>query len=271
MSAVTVWGLVAIVGALVVLVLGLGERRKRRAMAATETLRCDEIERRRGELAAGMFSTVCEVAGRAAPGPAGTLAAPFSSVQCIWHRSVVTRRYWERKRDRDGDVRRVERTKVVAEHRSPQPFTVDDGSGTIAVELGEERPEGDLEQVHSRFEREEGAAQASSELASLGRVVEGLAGSKLGGGGLLSGGDITLGYHFEEWVVRPGQDLYVLGEASDRSGTLSIGKPEKGHFLVSTKGEKELAAEARGFERFLYGVAVVLLALGAGLVVAAAS
>jgi E3 Ubiquitin ligase len=42
------------------------------------------------------------------------------------------------------------------------------------------------------------------------------------------GGNSTLGYQYKEWVVRSGQRVYLLGEASDRSGQLVMGKPSTG-------------------------------------------
>ena len=55
----------------------------------------------------------------------------------------------------------------------------------------------------------------------------------------------TLGFEYKEWVVRPGQRVYLLGEASDRSGRLVVGKPSSGPYVFSTRSEQELAHSFR--------------------------
>ena len=135
-------GAFTLVIALAAAVIGLFQTRKRRSRAQTETLACSDLTRREGEAGGpGRFTTVCEVTGRAAPGQDGALAAPFSKNECVWHRSVVTHHYWEMKRDRDGDRRRAEGQVVVSEQQSQDPFLIDDGTGTILVELGDSPPD----------------------------------------------------------------------------------------------------------------------------------
>ena len=65
-------GAFTLVIALAAAVIGLFQTRKRRSRAQTETLACSELTRREGEAGGpGRFTTVCEVTGRAAPGPDG--------------------------------------------------------------------------------------------------------------------------------------------------------------------------------------------------------
>lgn len=62
----------------------------------------------------------------------------------------------------------------------------------------------------------------------------------------------TIGYEYQEWVIRPGQRLYVLGEVHDKIGPLVIGKPEQGgHFIISTRSEEEVRASTRTQHRAL--------------------
>lgn len=258
-------GAFTLVIALGAAVIGLFETRKRRSRAQTETLACSDLTRREGEAGGpGSFKTVCEVTGRAAPGPDGALAAPFSKGDCVWHRSVVTHHYWETKRDRDGDRRRAELQEVVSEQQSQDPFLIDDGTGTILVEPSAERPEG-APKVHRHFEKdEEAAAKGYPALASLGNLVTQVAGASVVFG--KSGG--TLGYEFEEWVVRSGDRLYVLGEATNEGGRLVMRAAADGDFVISLSSEEELARESLSTERLLYGGSAVLAALGAGLLTA---
>ncbi len=61
----------------------------------------------------------------------------------------------------------------------------------------------------------------------------------------------------------------MLAEANDRSGTLLMGRPEEGRFLISTKTEQELRKSAGSTVAIamsiagVFGVAgIVLLVLG---------
>src|SRR3954464_14278848 len=132
-----------LIGGIVLIVIALGvvffERRQTsRANAAkvTETLSCGDIDM----LARGVESEVgggfhqrCEVIGQAEPGEGGAVKAPHSGVDVVWHRSLVTHRYWEmEERVVDGQRQRnrVERSEEVSDITSSSPFVVRDASGT---------------------------------------------------------------------------------------------------------------------------------------------
>src|SRR5690606_35082777 len=54
----------------------------------------------------------------------------------------------------------------------------------------------------------------------------------------------TIGFRYQEWVIRPGTRLYVHGEVSDATGEQAFAKAEKGAYLISTRAEEELVQEA---------------------------
>lgn len=65
--------------------------------------------------------------------------------------------------------------------------------------------------------------------------------------------EITIGYQYEEWVLRPGRRLYVLGEAGDSSGGLWIA-------WVSNKGRSwvRVAATVLGVLSIVVGLFVIV-------------
>jgi hypothetical protein len=238
---VWIFGLVLLAAGLVCGFFAWNAKSKERKMITTETLTSQAL----GELAAaaaqaagpGSFRYTCEIAGTVQPGPDGVLKSELSSTECVWHKHVVSRKYWETRRERDSDgdyrTRRVESWERVAERRSDQPFSVVDATGTVGVLAGSREPDG-LEQVVDRFE-------PSNEQQ----------GTKLSFGGFslnLGGGrEGTIGYKYEEWVLRPGRRLYVLGEANDANGPIVVANPS----IISTKDEQQLIQEARTSQRWL--------------------
>jgi hypothetical protein len=79
--------------------------------------------------------------------------------------------------------------------------------------------------------------------------------------------DRTIGIERKEWGIAPGQRLYVLAEASDRSGRLAMMKPAEGKFMISTRTEEELRSSEQRFVNVARITAAVLGAIGVVLVV----
>lgn len=220
--------MIAIIFGLVLLAVSgflgwLAYKHARRAdqMAATATVRC-------ADAVAGR----CEVVGQAQPGPTGTLTAPFSGVTCVWHRSTVTEHYWDTEWRGTGSNRRRERvrkTRQVSDDRSAHPFHIDDGSGHVGV-----HPDGAHvdapHQVFDRF-RHAGPGAGGWDL-SIGPIQ-------------LGGGDRTIGWAYEEWVIWPGQRLYALGDADAVGGFLVLRRPAEGELVLSTRSEAELSLTTR--------------------------
>jgi E3 Ubiquitin ligase len=253
-----IFGIVLLVAAALALWELHNARGKLRAMAAAETVPCADLVSLRDAAAeaagAGVFNHACEVVGVTEPGDTGPLTAELSKTECVWHRHVVKRRYEDKSRDSNGNTTTTTRTETVAELTSTAPFHVRDDSGTVLVD-----PAGitadHAEQVVDRFEpRGSGGGGFSVEV--------------LGFNVLGRGGDRTLGYEYEEWVIRPGKHVYVLGEATDRAGRLVMGKPAKGPFVLSTRSEEELVRGARIRRAVSLACACVGVAGGVALLVA---
>ncbi|MBJ7330066.1 MAG: E3 ubiquitin ligase family protein [Solirubrobacteraceae bacterium] len=246
-------GAVLLVAAIAAWFYARHERKKERRAVATETVTCADASALAksvaDEVGGGNFHQRCEIVGAATAVDGGVEKAPESGVEAVWHRTTVTHKYWEMESSTtDGKTtrRRVEREETVSDETSEVPFAVTDATGSVRVVPSAadiDRPE----QVADRFER----------------------GESMDSGGILgallrSGSDSgTVGFQHEEWAIRPGTQLYVQGELSDRDGELTFDEPkDKGSFLVSTRSEEELVAGHRRNARFATIAWVVALVLG---------
>lgn len=257
----TVWiaGIVLIVAGVVAFFFMRGTKRDLHAMIGTETFTIPELETERGASdevgARGSFRKTAEVVGAAHPRPEGVLTSELSKSDCVWYRYTVEREY-EHTEYRDGRRRTSRRTEKLTDHASQAGFAVVDEQGrTIGVDPSGERPD-KPEQVVDRFEPHEG-----------GRSSMELFGVKIPNIG--RGGNRTIGYKYKEWIVRPGQRLYVHGEVHDRIGPLVIGKPEDGgFFVISTRTEAELRKSHETRHKLLAGGTIGGVVIGLGLLVA---
>ncbi|MDX6698392.1 MAG: hypothetical protein QOE65_1789 [Solirubrobacteraceae bacterium] len=209
----------------------------------------------RSAVGAGSFSQRCELVGQAQPGPQGAAKAPQSDEPAVWYRTKVTEHYWDWERDSDGDRRRVEKTRTLAQHESEDPFAVQDESGRVTLDPRD----ADIDEpvkIFDRFERDRGSFSGGGNLlASLAQSV-------------FDWNDNTIGVEREEWIVRPGARLYVLGEASDRTGELAMGKGEGGRYVISLRSEEQLTTSAKRWATAALVATVVLATAGLGLIVA---
>jgi hypothetical protein len=227
-------GVIALVVAGIALYYAHTQRRSLRAMTLTETLTCGEL----GELSqaaseavgGGSFGRTCEVVGVAAPAAGGALTAPESGREVVWHRTVLTEHYTATETDSQGRSREVDKTRIVAQHVSQEPFLVNDSTGTILVDPRD----ADMDEpfvLADKFERNaSGIEIGDSKWANL---AEQLATASIQGG-----------IQHEEWGIPVGQQLYVLAEASDRTGALTMARPETGRFVISTQTEEDLRKSA---------------------------
>lgn len=228
-----------------------------KAMTLAETLTCAEL----GELAGaaaeavglGSFSQRCEVVGAAAPGEGGVLTAPESGREVVWHRTEVIEHYWETEKDAKGGTRRVERTRRVAGHVSETPFVVRDTSGEIVVEVAGADVDG-APVIADKYERDMSKVELGSGL--LANIADAFVTR-----------DETIGLERKEWGIAPGQRLYVLAEASDRSGRLAMMKPGSGRFVIYTRTEEELRESRQGIANVGRVIAAVFAVVGVVLVI----
>ncbi len=212
------------------------------------------------EIGAGSFSQTAEVKGTIdCPSP---LQAEMSGTPCVYYACTVTREYEESYYENDSDGHRQLKTRrgsdVMQSNVRSTPFKLVDATGSVEID-----PEGATvtgQRTFSQYQQGEGGGTVT-----FGRFSVNLAGM-LGGGG----GRRTLGYKYEETSIPLDATLYVLGEANDAGGRLKVGKPSKkgARFIVSTKSEEQLVAEARKSSRFKTIAAYVVAAIGAAIAIA---
>lgn len=227
-------GILLLVGAAVLGVLGWQARRKLKAMITAETHSVGDLMAMRDAATQaagpGSFRYRCEVVGAAQAHPNGALQAQMTGTECVWHRHVVTHKYWVMERDSKGRRRRRNRSEKVAEHSSELHFGVRDATGVIAVDPNGAAPDAP-EKVLERFEKGRNRAKQGPHV-QIGDFTLNLG----------SGGARTIGYRYEEWVLRPQRHLYVLGEVVDQGGALVVAKPSEGPYVISTRNEEQLLA-----------------------------
>jgi hypothetical protein len=151
------------------------------------------------------------------------LTSEMTGEKCAYYSSKVIREYLERDYD-DDDVGSDRRSEVVAQDEQFAPFTVEDSTGSVAVNA--EGAEMDAKQVVNRFERNTGSEGPSISLG--GATVH------------LGGGERTLGYRYTESILPVDAPAYVLGTVQEGGG---IGAPagDEGHrFVVSHRSEEAL-------------------------------
>ncbi|MFB4196091.1 GIDE domain-containing protein [Streptomyces carpaticus] len=236
-------GIAALVVAGLLALSARAVRRRVRAIVTADLLTVRELRqlhRAAGEAAGeDSFRYRCEIAGVARPrNTKPVLVSELAGVECVWHRHRVTHRYWEWTTDRNGKRVRRTRERVVAERTSSAAFRIEDATGSVVVQGGGTKV-GGAERVMDGFER--------------------------GGGG--SG---TIGFRRQEWVLRPGREMHVLGEAADDGGTLVLRKPaDGGMFTVSTENRQRRIERERATHLGLWIGALVTAPVGPVLLVLA--
>lgn len=207
---------------------------------------------------AGSFHQVAEVKGLVrcdAP-----LTSEIARQSCVYYSMSVSREYEESYWDTDPRTKtRVRRTRrgsdTVASNSQRIPFWVEDSTGRIQVDPND--AEIDSVQAVDRFDP---AERASGGVVTFGSF-------SIDVGGILSGagsGSRTLGYRFRESLLPLDRRVYVLGEASDFAGELSIRKSgDKGRrFIISLKSEDELVRSTRSTIQWLLVGSIGSAALG---------
>jgi hypothetical protein len=152
------------------------------------------------------------------------LTSEMASERCAYYSSKVVREYLERDYDDDDVGGSDRRSEVVAQNEQFAPFSVEDETGSVAVNA--EGAEVDAKQVVNRFERNTGSEGPSITLG--GATIQ------------LGGGERTLGYRYTESILPVDASVYVLGTVQEGGG---IGAPpeDRGHrFVVSHRSEEAL-------------------------------
>lgn len=229
-----------------------------RRMQSTETLTCAAIaERRAAAVEAGgpgSFRLVCEVSGVAAPGEGGALRGPESGSETVWHRVTLSEHCWDTDVDADGDKRRERKVRLLESEASDASFALDDGTGTILVATAAADVD-EPSKTSDRFTEERTDVEDASGVAGAMQTVQRWTSS-------------TIGFEYVEWAIRPGERLFVVGEATDAGGRLEMAKPADGRLLISTRSEEQLQRSAGRWSRGLGIAAAALAVIGLGLAIA---
>jgi hypothetical protein len=152
------------------------------------------------------------------------LTSEMASERCAYYSSKVVREYLESDYD-DDDVGSDRRSEVVAHNEQFAPFSVEDETGSVAVNA--EGAEVDARQVVNRFERNTGGEGPSISLG--GTTIH------LGGGGR------TLGYRYTESILPVDAPVYILGTVQEGGGIGGPVSSDQGQrFVVSHRSEEAL-------------------------------
>jgi E3 Ubiquitin ligase len=255
-------GIVLLVVAAGLLVATFSEKRRFALLATTERSTAAELNAMAAavaaEIGAGSFHQIAEVAGTTRCQQ--PLTSELTSTPCVHYQMSVTREYEETYYETDDKNQRVRRerrgSETVAENRRSCSFEVEDATGRVTVDPRDAKiiPE----KVCDRFDSGD-PHTPKLEIGSWKLDLSALT---------VREGRRTLGFRYEERIVPIDRAIFVLGEASDRSGQLVIGKPARkgATFLVSTKSEEALLADARSNARWLLTGTIVAALAGAVLV-----
>jgi len=200
------------------------------------------------------------------------LTSEIAKKPCVKFVSTVTREYEETYYETDPETKkRVRKTRRVPEaltDRSEEiSFFVEDDTGRIKV-----APSGaeiDMLEVVDRYETEETEIAQASAKAQPAIAFDKIR-DKFAQDSEESVSRQIIGYLYNESILPVDTQVYVIGEASDKSGELQIQNPgESGKpFIVSTKSEEDVVKSKEGQIIALLVFAIISAVAGIGLIVA---
>nr|MDA8216722.1 E3 ubiquitin ligase family protein [Dehalococcoidales bacterium] len=245
--ALVVVGVVLLILCAVLLLVRRSQQGKLSEIMATETSTSRQlaetakyVAERMGE--AGSFNQITEIKGLARCD--SPLTSEVAKQPCVYYSMSVSREYeetyWETDQQTKQQVSKTRRSsEVVASNSQRIPFFVEDSTGQVLVD-----PAGadvDAVQVVDRFEPGENTMSLGALRIDLGDLLP------------LGSGRHTIGYKISEKIIPLDRSVYVLGEAVDSTGKVTMLKPrEKGKkFLISHKSEEELVRSTGSTIRWL--------------------
>ncbi len=184
---------------------------------------------------AGHYSQIAEVSGIVRCDT--PLTSEVARQQCVYYDARVSREYEESRyrhhRRRRRQARASRGSEVVSSNSQRVPFWVEDAAGRIYVDPTGARIE--PVQIADRFEP--AAPTGSGGSPTIGSFSITLHGAPA----IVDEGRRTIGYRFREHAIPLDRRVYVLGEVTDASGTLTIQKPsQKGNFVISLRSKEEI-------------------------------
>lgn len=255
-----IFGIVLAAIGVILLIVRTRQVKKGELIAMTESSRVGELlETAKSvaqEIGAGSFNQFVKIKGNIVCDT--PLTSELAKLSCVSYSMKIIRKWEETYWEKDSDGKSVQHTRegsdIVASNSRSTDFYVDDGSGRIKV-----NPQGAeliTEKVFSQFQP--GEAQGST--LRIGSLF-----FNIGNTGVsLGGGRKTLGYLYEEYIIPVDKPVFILGEASDTNGTLTVIKPaEKDKkLLISVKSEEELMRSISKTKILLLIAACLFLASG---------
>ncbi len=234
------FGIILIIAAVVLFFVQRHYRLKLRSLKLANTVTTAGIKRLAADVAAeiggGSLREYIKVYGRVkADQP---LTSELKQIPCVYYSMSVTREYEVRVRSEDSEGRTEWRTErrsdTISSNTQSTPFCVQDAQGEVWINPMDAGVE--TVQVLDEFRPE-----ANNNRLSFGNFSFNLDVSFGDSGGK------TLGYRYKESILPLDRQILVVGEASDQTGRVEIGKPqEKGRkFFISLKSEDTLTSHTK--------------------------
>ncbi|MGH3388761.1 MAG: GIDE domain-containing protein [Actinomadura sp.] len=213
---------------------GFGRARTARALLRAQPRTCADIARAGAFAADGRTASmpIAEVRAQVVLGPGGPVTAPLSGIECAWYLVQVRERFrvWHPGPIGPG---RLERQVTVARQLSARLAVRDDTGGLRVDAMGAEYFLGPPS-YHAFEERVGGDGTLMAELA---RVF---------GTPLRSRhGTMTVGFLVEEWVLREGDELRIVGQARSEIGEVVLAKPALRPFVVAAPAHAPVPIDRR--------------------------
>lgn len=214
------------------------------------------------EVGKGTFREMVETKGKIVCD--SPLSGEMSKEKCVYYKNEIVRDIEETYHERDADNKEVMRTRKITEticsKECQADFYVQDETGRTKV-----NPEGaDMSNgLMKSVDRYEPATSVSYNDGYM----------RWGGYSFQMGNDYhhhqegrkVMGYKFTEYVFPMNKNIFILGEASDSMGELTIARPAAGgsNFIISTKSAEELKAGAKSGAAMFKMLSMASFAAGA--------
>lgn len=203
---------------------GLDQARTKRAVQRARPQTCAEIIQA-GTPGAPGTAPIADVTAQTALGAGGRLTAPLSGIECAWYVIQVHERFHGRRPGPLGPGR-FERQVKVAQQVSGRLSIRDETGGLRVDSMGAEYVLGPP--AYRAFEARVGGD---------GSLMERLT-SVLGVPVRPRHGTMTTGFLVEEWVLREGDDVHIIGQARSEIGEVVLAKPALRPFVISRGGAR---------------------------------
>nr|WP_281382013.1 GIDE domain-containing protein [Nocardiopsis mwathae] len=191
------------------------------------------------------------------------LTAPYSQTPCVWFRVEITHHHYREDRG-PGDRLEVERLFALHSH---EPFTLVDETGSVLC-----APDwADVDDAEISIDEFIASEKPPSDIlspAQLAAVGEGTDRKKCTSTTVLGPAALIPGCTYKEWVIRPGQELFVGGLIRrDDDGAVVIEGTEEEPVNISTHTEEEQISADWNKELVGFGLLPVSLILLATLLI----